>query len=50
MMLIWLKKAELCDGSLGNNNPAANVEELTPRVWKTTFAANFLTSDLDSMA
>ena len=25
---------------------ASQVEELTPRVWKTKFADNFLTSDL----
>ena len=27
-------------------HPASQVEELTPRVWKTQFANNFLTSDL----
>ena len=27
-------------------HPASKVEELTPRVWKTKFADNFLTSDL----
>ena len=27
-------------------HPASQVEELTPRVWKTKFADNFLTSDL----
>ena len=30
-------------------HPANAVEELTPRVWKTKFADNFLTSDLESM-
>ena len=27
-------------------HPASQVEELTPSVWKTKFADNFLTSDL----
>ena len=27
-------------------HPASQVEELTPRVWKTRFADTFLTSDL----
>ena len=27
-------------------HPASQVEELTPRVWKSKFADNFLTSDL----
>ena len=30
-------------------HPASKVEELTPRVWKETFADRFLTSDLESM-
>ncbi len=30
-------------------HPASAVNELTPRIWKTTFGDDFLTSDLDSM-
>jgi len=30
-------------------HPAADVHELTPRIWKNKFAQNFLTSDLDRL-
>ena len=30
-------------------HPASQVEELTPRVWKTKFGENFLSSDLEGM-
>ncbi|MCZ7597182.1 MAG: transposase domain-containing protein [Gammaproteobacteria bacterium] len=32
-----------------SEHPAADVIQLTPRVWKDTFAANPLTSDLDRL-